>query len=446
MTTLTPFPLSRPIPFANPQLKAIITTNAAKATLPPIKPLQKLTAPNTPNNPIYPGKFLYPANWGAMVAAGVDLRFIAPPIEDQGSVGDCTANATCGALEFFQNRAGMYSPLSELFNYWYSRFVFFGTAPTADTGSTTEAALSALSQYGICLENTWPTTESDLVQPSNVAIAEALNYTVDSYSQLISLASWYDYEKMIYGIMFALSKGFPVIFSFNVGQTIYNLTASQVYEPINSAANPVIGGHDVVICGYTGSFDAGTLKFIVRNSWGTSWCDGGYFYMDPTVIVSDGDELWVVQSFMNYTQVGNDVTSLPIIPTPTTTLLDLMNYVFRIKFGRETKPAGQFYWINNLIAYMSASISNGAQGADLTYMKTHNNKISLSQITLSNTLTDLISYIFQTYFGRAPASAGINYFTTAVLQWLVTSIVNSAASPDKQYMIDNDINQNSVTP
>lgn len=446
MTTSTPFPLSRPTPFVNPQLKDIIANNTLNAALPPSKPLQKLTVPNSPNNPIYPGKFLYPANWGMLVPPSVDLRFIAPPIEDQGSVGDCTANATCGALEFFQNRAGTYTPLSELFNYWYSRFVFFGTAPTADTGSTTEAALSALSQYGICLESSWPTTESNLTQPSNAAIAEALNYTVDSYSQLVSLASWYDYEKMIYGIMYALSKGFPVIFSLNVGNTIFNLTPSQVYEPVNSTTNTLAGGHDVVICGYTGSFDSGTLKFIVRNSWGTSYCDGGYFYMDPTVVISDGDELWVVQSFMNYNTVGNDVTTKPIMPTANTNFLDLINYVFRIKFGRESRPAGQYSWMNSLQSYLAASIANGAQGNDLVYMQAHKNQISLSKMTTANTLTDFINYVFQTYFGRQAATAGINYFTAAAIQWLVTSIANGAASFDKQYMIDNNINQNSLTP
>src|SRR5512141_367818 len=37
--------------------------------------------------------------------ASVDLRAYCSPIEDQGSLGSCTANAAAGMLEYFERRA-----------------------------------------------------------------------------------------------------------------------------------------------------------------------------------------------------------------------------------------------------------------------------------------------------------------------------------------------------
>ena len=37
----------------------------------------------------------------------------------------------------------------------------------------------------------------------------------------------------------------------------------------------LLGGHAVLVCGYNDV----TPKWIVRNSWGSSWGDNGYFYL-----------------------------------------------------------------------------------------------------------------------------------------------------------------------
>jgi hypothetical protein len=66
------------------------------------------------------------------------------------------------------------------------------------------------------------------------------------------------------------TKG-PILTRLGVDQTWDNATQTHgnldVYMP-----NTIRGGHAVAIVGYTND------RFIVRNSWGTTWGDKGYAY------------------------------------------------------------------------------------------------------------------------------------------------------------------------
>ena len=50
--------------------------------------------------------------------------------------------------------------------------------------------------------------------------------------------------------------------------------------PMPAPGEKVLGGHAVFCVGYqTDSAVAGGGALIVKNSWGTGWGDGGYFYL-----------------------------------------------------------------------------------------------------------------------------------------------------------------------
>ena len=53
------------------------------------------------------------------------------------------------------------------------------------------------------------------------------------------------------------------------------------------------GGHAVMCVGY----DDERGVFIVRNSWGTGWGDGGYFYMPYGYMTNEdlADDFWVLK-------------------------------------------------------------------------------------------------------------------------------------------------------
>ena len=77
----------------------------------------------------------------ASLPASVDLRAWCPPIEDQGSLGSCTANAGVGMMEYFERRAfGKHIDASRLFLYKVTRNLLHWTG---DTGAFLRSTMGA---------------------------------------------------------------------------------------------------------------------------------------------------------------------------------------------------------------------------------------------------------------------------------------------------------------
>src|SRR6266404_1412212 len=84
----------------------------------------------------------------------VDLRQWCSPIEDQGQIGSCTANAAVGLLEYFERRAfNKYVDASRLFVYKTERDLL---GWTGDTGAYLRTAMEALVLFGAPPERYWP--------------------------------------------------------------------------------------------------------------------------------------------------------------------------------------------------------------------------------------------------------------------------------------------------
>jgi hypothetical protein len=67
------------------------------------------------------------------------------PVNDQGQYGCCTGEAAVGMMQCFDLiNNGQFTKLSPLFNYWFSRCILNGKAPTSDDGSTILASMQAL--------------------------------------------------------------------------------------------------------------------------------------------------------------------------------------------------------------------------------------------------------------------------------------------------------------
>jgi C1A family cysteine protease len=73
-----------------------------------------------------------------------------------------------------------------------------------------------------------------------------------------------------------LAEGFPFIFGFTVYESFESdAVASTGVAPMPGPGERVLGGHAVLAVGY----DDADQRFLVRNSWGTKWGNGGYFTM-----------------------------------------------------------------------------------------------------------------------------------------------------------------------
>lgn len=227
----------------------------------------------------------------------VDLRSQMPSVVDQGQIGSCTANALSGALGFLESQAlrnkiaspeefnsNTYVPFSRLFIYYNERMIERDVMD--DGGAQIRDGIKTLAQYGGCDENIWTYDHSKLfVKPTDPCYSEAAQHKISSY---------YRVNPNIYEIKHALANGFPIVFGFTVYSSFESSeVAATGIMPVPQPNEEVEGGHAVLMVGY----DDKTQRVIVRNSWGTSWGDKGYFYMPYSVASNPNlcDDFWVIK-------------------------------------------------------------------------------------------------------------------------------------------------------
>jgi C1A family cysteine protease len=215
--------------------------------------------------------------------ASVDLRQYCSPIEDQGSLGSCTANATVGLVEYFERRAhGRFIDASRLFLYKATRDLLHWTG---DTGAYLRSTMGALSLFGVPPEEYWPYNIAKYdVEPSSFLFSFAANYKAIKYFRLDPSGT--PPATLLTRIKANLAKGLPPVYGFTVYNSISQAAMSGKI-PYPAPGDRVIGGHANLLVGYddhmtitnTGNGSTTTGAFITRNSWGTTWGDHGYGYL-----------------------------------------------------------------------------------------------------------------------------------------------------------------------
>ncbi len=211
----------------------------------------------------------------------VDLRQWFSPIEDQGSLGSCTANAAVALLEYFERRASSrYIDASRLFVYKTERDLL---GWTGDTGAYLRTAMEALVLFGAPPERYWPYDGRPAasnprydVEPPAFCYAFGANYQALQYFRLDANAT--PANQVLANIKRFAAFGFPSMFGFPV-YTEYDHPL-----PGGLIAFPTVGyrgGHANVVAGYDDNLMIGKDKgaLLIRNSWGTGWANGGYAWM-----------------------------------------------------------------------------------------------------------------------------------------------------------------------
>ena len=215
--------------------------------------------------------------------ATADLRPYCSPIENQGSLGSCTANAAAGLVEYFERRAhGRFIDASRLFLYKATRDLLHWTG---DTGAYLRSTMGALALFGVPPEEYWPYNIATFdAEPSSFCFSFAGNYKAISYYRLDSTGT--PPATLLSRIKANLAHGLPPIFGFTVYNSI-SQAATTGKIPYPAQGDHVIGGHAMLMVGYddsiritnttNGATTTGAL--IVRNSWGAGWGDHGYGYL-----------------------------------------------------------------------------------------------------------------------------------------------------------------------
>ena len=196
----------------------------------------------------------------------VDLRPWMTPVEEQGSIGSCTANAVAAALEYliFRERR-VHVDLSRLFLYFNQRL--WDDRVREDTGASLVSAIRVLTRLGICRELSWP-YQPDLfaVQPAEAVYREATQHRA---------LDWWSVPVNGDAMRGCLAAGFPIAFGTRVTESFVKTSRSGECGLPSGADDKKHGRHALLCVGY----DDARRVFIVKNSWGDDWGDRGYVYM-----------------------------------------------------------------------------------------------------------------------------------------------------------------------
>jgi C1A family cysteine protease len=215
-----------------------------------------------------------------------DLRPWFSPVEDQQSIGSCTANAGVGMVEYFERKAfGKHIDASRLFLYKATRNLLHWTG---DTGAFLRTTMGAMVLFGVPPEEYWPYVIADFdKEPTPFCYAYAQNYQAINYYRLdppgVSKAA------LLSQIKTNLGAWLPSMFGFTVYSSITQAKTTGTGKiPYPTPGEKILGGHAIVAVGYDDNMkiknlNAGAIEtkgaLLIRNSWGTGWGAAGYGWL-----------------------------------------------------------------------------------------------------------------------------------------------------------------------
>ena len=215
----------------------------------------------------------------------VDLRPLMRPVDDQGEMPTCVADAVASAYECWLKKASKKDQaLSRLFVHYNARW---RGAQEEDGGTAIQLALEGLQKFGACAETLWPREPGHvLTRPGTEAYQDGAATRIHDMAQVpLKLDAWKQ----------ALAEGKPIVFGI------------ALFEPFDACATrggmvamPAPGDlahlrhflHCLCAVGYSES----EKVFIVRNASGSGFGDAGHCYMPYDYVLNpklnDGD-CWV---------------------------------------------------------------------------------------------------------------------------------------------------------
>ena len=205
------------------------------------------------------------------IPASKDLRSSWGKVADQGSTGSCVGWATADSVlrwHFVKNgRLAREDLLSPRFVWMASKETDpFITRPTTfieAEGTNLKAALDIARKFGTVRDSVLPFGSGKLYPgQANTFYAIASQRKIVAYFNLRSNQT--DWR------IWLATMG-PILTRLNVDDSWYAATSNggDLDEYLPDTAR---GGHAVAIVGYRPG------RFIVRNSWGADWGDGGFAY------------------------------------------------------------------------------------------------------------------------------------------------------------------------
>jgi C1A family cysteine protease len=216
--------------------------------------------------------------------SSVDLSMYFPPIGDQGQYGTCVAWACAYNLRTYMfARLNGYTT-SDLYDNSkvFSPKDLFLAIPSAKRGSncngtTFEAALDVMMQRGVAKMSTAPYTSlgSCTSSPQTSWTTEAADNKILDYRQI---------EETVNNLKRYLYQGKAIVFGAKLGDEFMNAYGDVVLTSQTYGYTGQHAYHALILCGYDDS-KGPNGAFRVINSWGDSWGDNGFIWVDYNYFV-----------------------------------------------------------------------------------------------------------------------------------------------------------------
>lgn len=223
----------------------------------------------------------------------VDNRGFCSPVDHQGRIGSCTAQAVVSAMEYMMRRGAKETHVegSRLFVYKVARKLL---GWDGDKGCYLRTAMQAIAMFGMPPEEFWPYDPEKIdEEPTAFLYSFAANYQALDYTRLDPKHK--APAKVLDNVKQTLAAGYPVVFGFSV----YSSLGRAADIPLPAKKDRMKGGHAVMAVGYDdkrrGPDGRITPSLIIRNSWGRAWGENGYGYL-PQDYITNGlaQDFWTI--------------------------------------------------------------------------------------------------------------------------------------------------------
>lgn len=211
-----------------------------------------------------------------------DMRWMCPPVWDQGNLGSCTGEGVAAVHMFDQMKQGGAVFTPSVLGIYFGERKRNGTTKS-DAGANIRDGIKVVASEGAGNETLWPYVISKFaVTPPPAYYADAKRHTSVLYQAVRN-----DPDQ----IGGCLAEGFPIV----LGIAVYESFESAKVAATGVASMPkrgerLLGGHCIVIVGY----DDTKKIYFCRNSWGVDWGMAGYFTLPQAYVAGYGSDLWQV--------------------------------------------------------------------------------------------------------------------------------------------------------
>lgn len=201
----------------------------------------------------------YKVSGASSLPEAVDLRSELPPVRDQKYTQACTGFVVASLLEHMMySKRGLHVSISPLFSWYIGKW--YHNWAGQNKGVFFKYTMDGLFDYGFVYEKNMPFKPNYLRIPDDEdwAVAETSKFFL-KFARKEQMTSW--------EIRDALSRGLLVAASIPLNKSFYGNTNGVIKDE-----TPSKDYHMVTIVGYS---DANST-YLIRNSWGKEWGDGGY--------------------------------------------------------------------------------------------------------------------------------------------------------------------------